>query len=58
MAEAPPKHPTPLDHEGLLALFDGDEVGRDVQLQSATAEEMCGGKLVQKPSLEVIYDNV
>ena len=58
VAEAPPLHPQPLDHEGLLALFDGDEVGRGVQLQPATAEEMCGGELVKRPSLEVVYDNV
>ena len=58
VAEAPPLHPEPLDHDGLLALFDGDEVGRNVELQSATAAEMCGGTLVEKPSLEVVYDNV
>lgn len=58
VAEAPPQHPEPLTHDGLLALFDGDEVGRDVQLQPATAEEMCGGKLEQRPSLEVVYDSV
>ena len=58
VAEAPPLHPTPLDQDGLLGLFDGDEVGRDVQLQPATAEEMCGGKIVQKPTLEVVYDSV
>ena len=58
VAEAPPRHPTPLDHEGLLGLFDGDEVGRDVELVPATANEMCGGKLTEKPSLEVVYENV
>ena len=56
VAEAPPLHPTPLDHDGLLGLFDGDEVGRNVTLQPATVEDMCGGKVVQRPSLEIIYD--
>jgi chlorophyllide a reductase subunit X len=58
VANAPPLHPTPLDQDGLLNLFDGDEVGRDVVLQPATAEDMCGGQLAQKPSLEVVYDSV
>lgn len=58
VAEAPPVHPSPLEQDGLLALFDGDSVGRDVRLLPATAEEMCGGKLVDRPSLEVVYDNV
>ena len=58
VAGAPPKHPTPLDQDGLLGLFDGDEVGRDVKLDPATAADMCGGEVVERPSLEVIYDNV
>ena len=58
VADAPPQHPTPLDQDGLLNLFDGDAVGRDVVLQPASAEDMCGGKLNQKPSLEVVYDSV
>jgi chlorophyllide a reductase subunit X len=58
VAEAPPLHPEPLDQDGLLGLFDGDEVGRNVILTPATAEDMCGGKLKQKPSLEIVYDSV
>ncbi|TDQ82933.1 chlorophyllide a reductase subunit X [Dongia mobilis] len=58
VAEAPPKHPTPLTHEQLLGLFKGDAVGRGVVLEPASAEDMCGGTLVQKPSLEVIYESV
>ncbi len=57
VAEAPPQHPQPLEHEGLLGLFDGDEVGRNVTLEPATAEDMCGGKIKERISLEVIYDN-
>jgi len=33
-------------------------VGRDVVLEPASMEDMCGASLVQKPSLEVIYDKV
>jgi 3,8-divinyl chlorophyllide a/chlorophyllide a reductase subunit X len=58
VAEAPPQRPTPLTQDGLLGLFSGDAVGRGVVLQPATAEDMCGGTLTQKPSLEVVYDAV
>jgi 3,8-divinyl chlorophyllide a/chlorophyllide a reductase subunit X len=58
VAEAPPQRPTPLTQDGLLGLFSGDAVGRGVVLQPATAEDMCGGTLTQKPSLEVVYDTV
>jgi chlorophyllide a reductase subunit X len=56
VADAPPLHPEPLDQDGLLGLFDGDEVGRNVVLQPATPEDMSGGKLKQRPSLEIVYD--
>ncbi len=58
VAEAPPVHPTPLTQDQLLGLFDGDAVGRDVVLEPATLEDMCGTSAVEKPSLEVIYDAV
>ena len=58
VAESPPHRPTPLTQDGLLDLFAGDAVGRDVVLQPATIEDMCGKSAVVKPSLEVIYDNV
>jgi chlorophyllide a reductase subunit X len=58
VAEAPPRQPTPLDQDGLLNLFDGDSVGRDVKLEPATLADMCGGLMQEKPSLEVIYDSV
>jgi len=58
VAEAPPLLPTPLDQQGLLDLFDSDESGRGGQLVPATAADMRGGKLVERPSLEVIYDSV
>ncbi|MCU0955189.1 MAG: chlorophyllide a reductase iron protein subunit X [Hyphomicrobium sp.] len=58
VASAPPVRPKPLSQDGLLALFKSDVVGRDVVLQPASYEDMCGGSAVQKPSLEVIYDTV
>ena len=58
VAESPPLHPTPLDHDGLLALFDSETVGRNVKLSPATPDEMCGENILNKPSLEVVYDNV
>ena len=56
VAEAPPQRPTPLSQDGLLALFSGSAVGRDVVLVPATMADMCGGTYVAKPSLEVVYD--
>jgi 3,8-divinyl chlorophyllide a/chlorophyllide a reductase subunit X len=57
VAEALPNRPSPLTQDGLLGLFSGDAVGRDVVLVPATMEDMCGEALKPKPSLEVIYDN-
>ena len=56
VAEAPPMRPTPLSQDGLLALFSSDATGRDVVLEPATMEDMCGASIVNKPSLEVVYD--
>ena len=56
VAEAPPHRPSPLDQDGLLNLFSGETVGRNVVLEPATIEDMCGGPLLSRPSLEVIYD--
>ncbi|MBC8069538.1 MAG: chlorophyllide reductase iron protein subunit X, partial [Deltaproteobacteria bacterium] len=56
IANAPPLQPTPLDQEGLLGLFASDTVGRDVVLQPATLEDLCGTQHARKRSLEVIYD--
>lgn len=58
VANAPPVQPATLDQDGLLGLFSGDAVGRDVVLEPASLEDMCGGEIVEKPSLEVIYDAV
>jgi chlorophyllide a reductase subunit X len=56
VAEAPPVRPTPLDHESLLSLFKGDAVGRGVVLQPASQADMRGGTWVERPTLEVVYD--
>jgi len=55
---APPVRPTPLTQDGLLGLFKGEVVGRGVVLDPATMEDMCGKSVVNKPSLEVVYDAV
>ncbi|MGL5116017.1 MAG: chlorophyllide a reductase iron protein subunit X [Beijerinckiaceae bacterium] len=57
VAVAPPMRPTPLTQDDLLGLFSADSTGRDVVLTPATMADMCGGVTVEKPSLEVIYDN-
>ena len=56
--EAPPVRPKPLTQDGLLGLFKGDAVGRGVVLEPATPADMCGEAVVEKPSLEVVYDTV
>ena len=58
VAVAPPQQPKPLEQDGLLGLFSPDEVGGGVQLVPATQADMRGGTFEQKPSLEVIYDEV
>ncbi|HSG88011.1 MAG TPA: chlorophyllide a reductase iron protein subunit X [Pseudomonadales bacterium] len=58
VADAPPELPEPLSQDGLLGLFAADAVGRDVVLQPASMEDMCGGINIEKESLEVVYDDV
>jgi len=58
VAEAPPIRPKPLDQDGLLGLFKGEAVGRGVKLEPASLEDMCGGAVIEKPSLEVVYESV
>jgi chlorophyllide a reductase subunit X len=53
---APPVRPTPLEHEGLLGLFDGSDTGAGVTLEPATDADMRGSKAEPKPTLEVVYD--
>ena len=56
VADAPPVRPTPLTQDRLLSLFSAKDTGRDVVLQPATLEDLCGRVDLSKPSLEVIYD--
>jgi len=56
VAKAPPLAPNPLDQDALLGLFSGSSVGRDVVLEPATLEDVCGPQLRRKRSLEVVYD--
>jgi len=55
-ADAPPVRPTPLSHDDLLGLFKDDQVGRDVVLEPASIDDMCATSVLEKPSLEVIYE--
>jgi chlorophyllide a reductase subunit X len=56
-ADAPPVMPTPLEHEGLLDLFKGEDVGRGVELQPATYADMCSDRTAGRKSLEVVYED-
>ncbi|MBK6689077.1 MAG: chlorophyllide a reductase iron protein subunit X [Deltaproteobacteria bacterium] len=58
VAAAPPLSPRPLEHDGLLGLFKGEAVGRDVVLEPATLDELAGPSASKKRSLEVVYDAV
>ena len=58
MMSAPPRQPSPLTQDGLLGLFSPEETGADYKLTPARPEDMCDPSLVEKVSLEVIYDNV
>ncbi|MEN0042002.1 MAG: chlorophyllide reductase iron protein subunit X, partial [Pseudomonadota bacterium] len=57
-SDLPPRQPTPLDQDGLLGLFTADETGADYVLTPALPEDMCDPSIINKPSLEVIYDSV
>jgi chlorophyllide a reductase subunit X len=58
VAEAVPNHPKPLSQDELLSLFASDTVGRNYKLEPATAEDLFGAARVEKPSLEVVYDEL
>ena len=58
VSDAPPVRPHPLEQDELLGLFSGDAVGRDVVLEPATLEDMCGSAHFARPSLEVVYESV
>ena len=56
VASAPPRKPRPLTHDALLDLFAGDAVGRGVVLEPASLADMRGGTVVERASLEIVYD--
>lgn len=58
VATAPPIHPTALSHDNLLNLFSAEETGADFQLEPATVADMRGANVVEKKSLEVIYEEI
>lgn len=58
VSDAPPQQPNPLTQDELLELFDSDTVGRDVVLEPAQIEELCSVEALNRPSLEVVYDDV
>ncbi|MEL7482524.1 MAG: chlorophyllide a reductase iron protein subunit X, partial [Pseudomonadota bacterium] len=58
VADAPPVRPTPLSQDGLLNLFSAEETGADFELVPATTADMHGVNAVEKPSLEVIYEEI
>ena len=58
VSEAPPRQPTPLSQDDLLGLFAADAVGRDVVLEPANLDDLCDTSALNKPSLEVVYDDV
>lgn len=58
VATAPPVHPNPLTQDDLLGLFSAEETGGNFQLEPATIADMCGKNIVEKESLEVIYEEI
>ena len=58
VAASLPAHPKPLSQDELLGLFNADETGADVKLEPATIEDMCGKSAIEKPSLEVVYEEI
>ena len=58
VAKAPPLRPKPLTQDQLLGLFKGEVVGRNVVLDPASHEDMCGSSHVEKATLEIVYDTV
>jgi chlorophyllide a reductase subunit X len=58
VAAAPPQRPKPQTQDQLLGLFSSDVTGRDFVMTPATEKDMTGKTVVEKTSLEVVYDEV
>ncbi len=54
---APPVRPRTLTQDELLGLFSAETTGKDFVLTPATDADMRGVNVVEKVSLEVVYDN-
>lgn len=58
MMTAPPRQPKSLTQDELLGLFSPEDTGAEWVLEPATSADMCDPTLINKPTLEVVYDNV
>ena len=58
VAEAPPQRPKPQTQDQLLGLFSADVTGRDFVMTPATEVDMTGKTVIDRPTLEVVYDEV
>jgi chlorophyllide a reductase subunit X len=58
VAEAPPQRPKPQTQDQLLGLFSADVTGRDFVMTPATEVDMTGKTVIERPTLEVVYDEV
>jgi len=56
VADSAPQHPTPLTQDELLGLFDSDSSAEKFPMKPATIADLCGKSNVEKPTLEVVYD--
>jgi len=58
VSDSIPQRPTPLSQDQLLGLFSASQTGGNVVLEPASQADMRGGIVIQKMSLEVVYDAV
>jgi chlorophyllide a reductase subunit X len=58
IAGSMPLQPNTLSQDELLGLFTADAVGRDVVLEPATIDDLCAASVLEKPSLEVVYEAI
>jgi chlorophyllide a reductase subunit X len=58
VADAPPVRPKPQTQDELLGLFSADITGRDFVMTPATEVDMTGKTVIDRPTLEVVYDEV
>ena len=56
VSDSTPQHPTPLSQDELLGLFDSDDSMKDFPMTPATIADLCGKSFIDKPTLEIVYD--